>query len=171
MSNIVVENGSIVSGANSYTTISGIDSYAADLGYSDWISATETNKVYSLFKGMRYIESFSFKGVRTTDGQSLSWPRAECYDKDGYLVEDDTIPSNLIKAVCEASIMCLPTSTVVLQPTITKDDYKSKVEIAGTITEEWDTNGRPLISRNNIINDLLQGYVKGRFVVDVYRGQ
>jgi len=33
---IVIEDGSVVLDANSYITVSGVDSYASDYGYSSW---------------------------------------------------------------------------------------------------------------------------------------
>lgn len=169
MTDVIVEDGTIVANANSYTTISGIDLYAADLAYTDWLAATEEVKKQSLFKGMRYIESLSYNGVKLTQDQALEWPRADLYDRNGYLLAEDTIPTMLIKAVCEAAIISLPTSEVELQPNKDIDDYRTKLDIAGAVTEEWYNRGR-IKNKSTIIIDYLKGLIGSQFIVQVQRG-
>ena len=170
MTDIIIEDGSIVSGANSYITVSGVNVYASDYGYSDWDSASDTIKQQALFKGMRYIEGLSFKGTRRTDDQELAFPRSGLYDRDDYLIEEDTIPSKVIKALCEASILSLPDSDITLQPATDRDDYRKKLNIAGVIIEEWDTDRGLIRSKSIAINDILKGLVKSSFIVEVKRG-
>jgi len=159
MTDIIVEDGSIVANANSYVTISGTDAYALDYAYADWTAATETVKTQSLFRGMRYIESLSFKGTKQTEGQAL----------DGYLIEDNTIPAQVVKATYEAAIICLPTSGIDLQPNKDADDYRTKLNIAGVVTEEWYNRGR-LTNKSTIITDLLKGLIKSSYIIEVQRG-
>ena len=170
MTDIIIEDGSIVSGANSYITVSGVNVYASDYGYSDWDSASDTIKQQALFKGMRYIEGLSFKGTRQTEDQELAFPRSDLYDSDDYLIEEDTVPSKVIKALCEASILSLPDSDIILQPATDRDDYRKKLNIAGVIIEEWDTDRGLIRSKSIAINDILKGLVKSSFIVEVKRG-
>jgi len=169
MTDIIVEDGSIVANANSYVTISGTDAYALDYAYADWTAATETVKTQSLFRGMRYIESLSFKGTKQTEGQALAWPITDLYDIDGYLIEDNTIPAQVVKATYEAAIICLPTSGIDLQPNKDADDYRTKLNIAGVVTEEWYNRGR-LTNKSTIITDLLKGLIKSSYIIEVQRG-
>ena len=168
MADIIVEDGTIVDNSNSYVTVSGVDSYAVDYGYSDWTASSATVKGVALLKAMRYIEGLSFKGVRSTESQSLSFPRSDLYDKDGYLVADDSIPAVVVKATCECSILSLPTSDIELQPAQTSDDKRSKLNIADVITEEW----RAGVSRDKstVVMDLLKGLVKSSTTIEVERG-
>ena len=165
---IIVEDGTIVEYSNSYVTVSGVDSYAIDYGYSDWTASSTSVKGVALLKAMRYIEGLSFKGVRSTESQSLSFPRSDLYDKDGYLIADDSIPAVVVKAVCECSILSLPTSDIELQPAQTSDDKRSKLNIADVITEEW----RAGVSRDKstVVMDLLKGLVKSSTTIEVERG-
>ena len=169
MTDVIVEDGSIVANSNSYTSISGVDTYALDYAYSDWTAATETVKKQSLFKGMRYIESLSFKGVKQTEDQTLEFPRSDLYDRNDYLMDEDFIPSGLINATYEAAIASLPTTTVELQPSKNSDDYRTKLNIAGAITEEWYSRGR-IKDRNTVITDFLRGYVDSQYIVEIQRG-
>lgn len=170
MTDIIVEDGSIVSGANSYITVSGVGVYATDYGYSDWTNSSATIKQQALFKGMRYIEGLSFKGIRQTEDQELAFPRSDLYDNDNYLIDDDVVPSKVVKALCEASILSLPDSDITLQPAVDRDDYRKKLNIAGVIIEEWDTDRGLMKNKSIAINDILKGLVKSSFIVEVERG-
>ena len=170
MTDIIVEDGGIVTDANSYITVSGVGVYAETYGYSAWDSATDDVKTQSLLKGMRYIESLPFKGYRQTEDQALSFPRSELYDKDGYLVEESTIPSKLVNAVCEAAVACLPDAEVELQADRSRDDFRKKLNIAGVIIEEWYASANGIRNKNTIIFDLLSGYLKSSFIIEIQRG-
>ena len=170
MTAIIVEDGSIVTGANSYITVSGVGVYALDYGYTTWATTTATIQTQSLFRGMRYIEGINFKGFKSTEDQSLAFPRTELYDKDGYLIEDDSIPLAIIHALCEATILSLPTSDVILQPATNQESYRTKLDIAGAIKEEWDTKGRPIRDRSTIISDMLKGLIYSNTMIVVERG-
>ncbi len=170
MTEIIVEDGSVVANANSYVSVSGVDVYATDYGYSDWTSATDTVKTQSLLRGMRYIEGLNFKGTRANDDQKLAFPRYDLYDRDGYLIDDDVIPDRLIDAVCEAAICSLPDTDVDLQPTRSRDDYRKKVDVAGVVVEEWYASANGLRNNSRVIQDLLVGLVKNNVIVDVERG-
>lgn len=170
MTDIIIEDGSIVDNANSYVTISGVDVYATDYGYGDWASVSATIKQQAVFKGMRYIEGLSFKGTRQTEDQGLAFPRSDLYDSDDYLIEEDTVPNKVVKALCEASILSLPDSDIILQPATDRDDYRKKLNIAGVIIEEWDTDRGLIRNKSIAINDILRGLVKSNSIVEVERG-
>ena len=74
MATIIVEDGSVVAGANSYVTEAELTTYAADRG----ITLTAATDVL-LIKAMDYIESLSFIGTKFSEGQSLQWPRSNVY--------------------------------------------------------------------------------------------
>lgn len=171
MATIIVEDGSIVENANSYITVSGVGVYASDYGYTDWASATDAVKTQSLLKGMRYIEGLPFKGYRQTEDQSLEFPRSELYDRDGYLVDESTIPVKLVSAVCEAAIASLPTSELELQANKSRDDYLKKVNVADVVIEEWYASGNSVRNSSRVIYDLLVGFLKSSSIVEIMRGQ
>jgi hypothetical protein len=170
MTAIIVEDGSIVTGANSYVTVSGVGVYALDYGYTTWSTSTATVQTQSLFRGMRYIEGLNFKGFKSTEDQSLAFPRSDLYDKDGYLLEDDTIPLAIVNALCEATILSLPTSDVILQPATNQESYRTKLDIAGAIKEEWNTKGNAIRDKSTIITDMLKGLVYSNNIIVVERG-
>lgn len=91
---IIIEDGSIVAGANSYVTIDETRTYAAARGTT--LSAVDAEVEELIVRSMDYIESQSFKGIKLTQDQPLQWPRADVII-DGYLLATDDIPEELIK--------------------------------------------------------------------------
>lgn len=73
---LTVEDGTGVTGANSYTSIAFINNFAAYRGVS--LQAAGTPQILNwAIVAMDYIESYEprFKGARTEPSQALSWPR------------------------------------------------------------------------------------------------
>ena len=89
---IIVEDGSIVEGANSYATEAELVDYAADRG----LTLTTTASAL-LLKTMDLLELQNFKGNKLTKDQPLQWPRSGVYI-DGFLIGDDEIPQELKSA-------------------------------------------------------------------------
>jgi hypothetical protein len=170
---IIVEDGSIVTNANSYVSIADVTTYAENYGYlTTWSGTTVTDTIreQSLLRAMRYIEGLSWRGKRQTQDQGLEFPRSELYDDSNYLLADNTVPTKVANAVCEAVILSLPDSTIDLQAPTTKDDYKTGVRVQGAVQETWFTGGKPIRSKSTIIEDMLKGYLKNKIIVEIKRG-
>jgi len=89
MATIIIEDGTVVPGANSYVTEAELTTYAADRG----ITLTAATDVL-LIKAMDYIESLSFIGTKYSKGQALQWPRSNVYI-DGFYFVPTIIPPAL----------------------------------------------------------------------------
>lgn len=91
---IVVEDGSIVTGANSYVSVADLQAYANARGI---IIATDESAL--LLKAMDYLESFDgrFKGSRVSRDQPMSWPR-EGATIEGWEWTKSEIPRQVINA-------------------------------------------------------------------------
>ena len=98
---IVVEDGSIVSNANSYVTTTELTTYATARGLT--VPSSTSDLEILLVKAMDYLESRDYKGVRTDDDQIWSWPRRSVYANDR-LIESNEIPLELKNAQCEVAI-------------------------------------------------------------------
>lgn len=104
---LVPEDGSNVTGANSYATLTQIRAYALSRGIT--ITAVDADADILAIKAMDYIESFRnrFKGVKTYLDQVLQFPRASYRDSglgiwiDDIQIADDEIPQELINIQCE----------------------------------------------------------------------
>lgn len=95
---IVVEDGTIVTGANSYVTEAELTAYATARGVT---LTGDTEEL--LIKSMDYIEGLGFKGIKKTSDQPLVWPRVDVV-VDDYLLDSDEIPSLLQEGQMEAAM-------------------------------------------------------------------
>lgn len=99
---LTVEDGSIVTGANTYITADGWDTWATERGISH--SHNDAKIEHAILRAMDYFESLSFVGQKHEDNQPLQWPRDYVYI-DGYSVESDEIPKEVKAAMYEATKM------------------------------------------------------------------
>lgn len=90
---VVVEDGSIVTGANSYVTVAEMEQFADDRDYI-WVGDHVDT---FLFRAMDWIEAQQYQGSIVSAAQPLMWPRKNVYYR-GFKVEQDVIPDLLKKA-------------------------------------------------------------------------
>lgn len=126
---IIVEDGSIVSGANSYVTESELAQYATDRGVTLVGTASQL-----LYKSMDYIEAQSYIGDKSTQEQPLQWPRHNAYI-DGYLFSSAAIP----KELKEGQMMVAISIDAGVDPLSTVD-RAAKVEVLGPMSTEYADN-------------------------------
>lgn len=95
---IIVEDGSLVSGANSYVSEADLTAYAAARGI---IIAGSEDEL--LIQAMDYIESLDYKGDKWTFDQALSWPRVNVVI-DGWVQNVEDIPQQLKDGQMETAL-------------------------------------------------------------------
>ena len=96
---LIVEDGSLVSNANSYISVSDYVAWANARGFTyDALPALE----HKILRAMDFIESLDFIGEKHEETQALQWPRDYVFI-DGYSVESDEIPKEVKAAVYEAT--------------------------------------------------------------------
>lgn len=116
---IIVEDGSIVAGANSYVSIADARIYAANRGVQ--LPANDDDVAAMLIKATDYLEAQGcrFKGRKVDCDQPLQWPR-----KGVYLCCDpypsDRIPKDLIAA--QVKLAMAASEGIVLQPNYSAAD-------------------------------------------------
>lgn len=101
---LVVENGSLVAGANSFVTVAEARAYADARALT--LPAEDPAVEAALIVATDYLESLGarFKGEKTDpENQELQWPR-ECVNIDGWDVPEDTIPKQLKNAQIQLAI-------------------------------------------------------------------
>jgi len=114
---LIVENGSIVEGANSYATLAQIRAYAADRGVT--LSDDDTVLTPYAILATDYLESKSdlFVGKQVQTNQPLSWPRQGVIQTDNSYFPTNQIPPALVNAQCQLVIEQVQNG-VTLLPTI-----------------------------------------------------
>lgn len=101
---LIIENGSLVVGADSFVTVAEVRAFAAARA-SD-LSGKSDGEIESAARlAMDYIKGKEreMQGVRVSADQYLPFPREAVY-MFGFLVPDDSIPQTLKDAQCQAAI-------------------------------------------------------------------
>jgi len=101
---LVVEDGTVVDGANSYVDVDYADAYlSANIHvFAQWSALTVENKENLLIWATREIDAqATWYGVKTDEDSPLRWPRTNVKDVDGTPIGVNEIPTALKNAVCE----------------------------------------------------------------------
>ncbi len=103
MVTFVVEDGTGLTNANSYTSVStASDFISSNIHDTTWISTTTAVKEKVLMWATQLIDqSVDFYGTKRYEDASLRWPRSGVTDADGYPYDEDEIPIPLQRAVAE----------------------------------------------------------------------
>ncbi len=153
---LTVENGSIVTGANSYISTTDFTAYATARGITLVTAAEQL-----LIRAMDYIESLQFIGTKVESDQPVQWPRTGVYI-DGYAFPDDDIPQQLIDGQCQVAIAIDQGNDPML-------DYAPAVKRkkVGPLEIEYTMGASVTINRkiNNTLYKLLQNGGAGQIKV------
>lgn len=150
---IVVEDGSIVTGANSYVSEAELATYEADRGLT--ISG---DPLALLIQAMDYLETLYYIGTKKTSDQPLQWPRTSVYI-DGYLFAPDAIPQELKNAQ-----MALAVSIDAGTDPMATLERATKREKADVLEVEYMDNASSvaiITSVNRLLRKLLAGGTGG----------
>jgi NAD(P)-dependent dehydrogenase (short-subunit alcohol dehydrogenase family) len=100
---LVVEDGSQVTGANSYISLVNARAFATSRGKT--LSVVDATAEAALIKAMDVIESYRarFQGTKVSKDQALQWPRTGV-EVDGFPLDDDEIPVCLPQAQAALAI-------------------------------------------------------------------
>lgn len=110
---LVAEDGSVVSGANSYATITQANTYLrARARASSWDALDNETKAGRLIQATAYLDAHAYwLGAIVSDAQTLGWPRAGAIDKHGRELDDDAVPQAVSDAAIEIASVGEITST------------------------------------------------------------
>lgn len=100
---VIVEDGSGVSGANSYRSTIDIDEWVLTNPHDNtWVGLTQAQKNgYAVMSCRVLNEQIEWDGWQTDDEQSLDLPRSGMVDCNGNSIDNDEIPSEAQNAQCE----------------------------------------------------------------------
>jgi hypothetical protein len=98
---LVVEDGSVVAGANTYVTLAEFKAWADDRGITYGTDAAVTQQIY---RAMDYFERLQFIGNKANENQPLQWPRTEALI-DGYYADATEIPPPVKTALYESIVV------------------------------------------------------------------
>jgi hypothetical protein len=147
---LIVENGSIVTGANSYVSDADYVAYASARGYT--IGAFGGAREIELIKAMDYLESMRdrYKGTKVQRDQPLQFPRVSLFI-DGYQTDSNTIPEEIKKSQMELAFLSISFN---LSPSGTYQNVQSQQ--LGTLSVSYFNGG----SYNNVQLDSVKQFLK-----------
>lgn len=122
---LVIEDGSGKSNAQSYVSVADVEAYGVIYGLST-TGLTEP----MIMRAMRYLEGNYYErwiGLKRTEEQALSWPRAWATRRDGYTQSESAIPVEVKNAVCALAIRAITTTD--LAPDLTRADSAMEEEV------------------------------------------
>jgi hypothetical protein len=162
----VVEDGTGLSTAVSYASLSDADTYHSRRGNTAWTQLTVGNKKAALVKAADYLLQLytsQWKGVRINGTQALDWPRAEVEREDygissagyyGWLAyyPDDEVPAAVKNAACEAALSSITAALLAEQ---SQSVVREKVDVLEVQYSEYSAQRR----RFPVIDGLLRPFV------------
>ena len=158
-----VEDGSGVTGANSYEAVADADTYHSDRANTAWDDETTASKQAALIEATDYIESHYTwaTGYKTSDAQGLSWPRSGAVDRHGWAFESTEVPQEVQDAT---SYLALQALSADLGGPLGRDQKKVKV---GPVEVEY-TDTAEATTAYPIVDGLLAGLVSGSSSVEIF---
>jgi hypothetical protein len=156
---LVVEDGTGLSTANSYVTHAFADAYFANGGgVTVWTSATSIQRDTALRQATLYLDmiyGLRFAGLRSVSTQLLEWPRSFAYDREGTAIEG--VPLRLKQAVCEVAKRWLTDSSQLTPDIEAGTNISSESTTVGAITtSKTYTGSKDLSKRFPVVDRLLQ---------------
>ena len=153
---LIVEDGTIVPGAESYISVADASTYHAARGNTAWAAlATDALREAALRKAtdfMRQVYRSRWQGYKVNEDQALDWPRYYV-EVEGYAIDSDIVPTEIKNACAE---LALRASAADLNPDLTQGVAREKV---GQIEVEYD-KASPQFTRYRAIDALLSPYLK-----------
>jgi hypothetical protein len=135
---LTIEDGSGVTGADSYGTRAGYITYVLDY-YGETIPDDETADA-SMRRAFAYLNGLQWKGSKTHGRDQVgAWPRTGVSDCDGIAIGDTDIPSEVIQAQYELARVEY-NSAGTLSPSGSVRDALVSKEKVDVIQIEYDTS-------------------------------
>jgi hypothetical protein len=181
---LLVESGTGVAGANTYITLEDFQTHCEDRGRS-YSSYTEEQQEAALVRMGDYLNSLSWKGVRTKLTQSMSWPRygtevggsewnrlefpatqwVGVLDQDGWYLATDAVPPQVVDAQCEGAWLILTGSE--LEPSLDRGGQVIR-EKYDVIEFEYAKGAPPGVMPTTVMNRL-RGLLKDNVTMQIRR--
>jgi hypothetical protein len=162
---IVVEDGNIVPGANSYGSVADADAYFSGHELeSTWTVLDNAAKEKHLKRATRYLDlRYHARWVeqRVSLSQVLDWPRINIQTRDGFGFRSNQIPPEIPKACFEAAVRSAAGDTLIpdIVPGTNAGSLNYERVLVGPIEQELHYSGaRSQLKSYPSIELLLQDY-------------
>lgn len=135
---LTVENGEGLAIADALVSVAGADAYHEAIGHTAWAAASTDGKEQAIRRATAYLSSLPWAGLRRRGrDQALGWPRCGLMDREGYGIDADTVPPEIVNACAEIALQELA-SPGSMTPVVTPaDDKVAKREKIGELEIEY----------------------------------
>lgn len=159
---LVIENGSIVTNANSYVTRAEFIAYATESGVT--VPNTDPTDVM-LVKAAQFIDAHeaNLKGSRVDRAQRMAFPRSGLVI-DGWAWDEDEIPRNVL--LCQMAVaLDLAQGIDPYNPPVNPARAVKRQRVEGAVEVEYMDGGNQKLGRttrwNALLNSLLRSVMWG----------
>ena len=136
---LIVEDGSGMSTAVAYVSVSYADSYHRARGNTAWGNLAFSTKEALILKATEFLDSeYIFMGMKTVTTQALSWPRSDVFDEEVNLLPSDSLPVALQRATAELALSLASNSDNGAQPVVVEGSIQRRRERIGVIESETE---------------------------------
>lgn len=160
----VVEDGAGLSTANSYLSVADADTYHANVTQSsDWTAATQAARENGLIVATQYLDIHyqgKWRGYKSTQSQSLAWPRYSVEDDDGYYLNSASLPQRLKDACAELALRVVLGDNLLGVVTEPGEVTSESVTVGPISTSKTYAGGKPHGYQYPKIRALLKGLIE-----------
>jgi hypothetical protein len=176
---LVIEDGSGVSGSNSFVDVAYADAYFAGAGQAVWVG-DDVAKEAALIRAGRYLNGLRWQGSKFDFRHSMCWPRfgVPVADMEGSISlypsgfgyglywNTNEVPEPVKQAQCEAALRYLAGTEML--PDLERGG-QVVMERVDVITTQY-ASGAPAGTRFLAVEALLRPFLKSSASVDLVRG-
>jgi hypothetical protein len=156
---LIVEDGTGIASAEVYSTLEEFKAYRPRGGLALPAVLSDALTEAALVRGTAYVEgayAHRWPGLKATETQGLSWPRAEAWNDDGYALT--LVPAGVKNACMEAAL--IEANTVGALSLALEHGGMVSREKTGPLETDY-ANGAPASTVYPIIKQCLAGIVRG----------
>lgn len=151
---LIVEDGTGVTNADAYVSVSEADSYFSARNNSVWSSKTTAEKEAAILYATIYLDAnFLWIGHLKSYEQSLGWPRAWAYDCENRLISQDSVPLKVKHATCELALIATSRS---LSPPLVHGGEVKRQKVSSLEVEYFERAKKS--TTYPLIEQILNGY-------------
>jgi hypothetical protein len=183
---VVVEDGTIVAGANSYISRNDAGVYHANRNNTEWFEALPVAQDAALIKATDWlVQKYRkrWKGVKVNTTQTLDWPRAGVQVDDGELIKpsflfdnlaftipEDEVPDDVKNAQAELALRVITTSDGINPDLDALGNIKRLKLKAGSVEKETEyfasSGSESAVGREqpifSAVEDIIRPYLRPR---------
>jgi hypothetical protein len=149
----------LVVGTNSYIDATDADTHFLHaLHAASWTSASPSTKDSALVTATRMIDRQQWRGSKTSESQTLLWPRSGVTYPDGDAVDSVSVPQFILDATCELALALI--EDIEVQSNSSTGSNISRLK-AGSAEIEYFSSVQHGTRFPTIVHELLRFFLAG----------